>query len=121
MNILPLGPDREITSLKIGVAEPMRTVITAALLLFVFSGVFLPENSSAASPTGWSPVVLPRGDYRQQIKAMPIEQRPGRLLHFYGNTIRMRDQAAGARVVRPVRQIFLGTTQLRDERVFAGR
>ncbi len=45
----------------------------------------------AVAPTqepDWSPIVIPRGEYRDHIKAMPIEDRPYRPLHFYGNTIR---------------------------------
>lgn len=46
---------------------------------------------------------------------MPIAERPGRLLHFYGNTIRMVDQSRQGLPVRPLRQVFLGTTTLRSE------
>lgn len=45
-------------------------------------------GSAAAAEPGWSPIVLPTGEYREQIKSMPIEKRPYRPLHFYGNTIR---------------------------------
>ncbi len=45
-------------------------------------------SSVQANEPGWSPVILPTGDYRDQIKSMPIEQRPYRPLHFYGNTVR---------------------------------
>jgi hypothetical protein len=45
------------------------------------------EQARSAEP-GWSPIVIPTGEYREQIKSMPIEQRPYRPLHFYGNTIR---------------------------------
>ncbi len=64
---------------------------------FVLSTVFfacvatgsciLTTDASSAEP-GWSPIVLPTGEYREQIKSMPIELRPYRPLHFYGNTIR---------------------------------
>jgi hypothetical protein len=37
---------------------------------------------------GWSSIVLPTGDYRKEIKSMPIEVRPYRPLHFYGNAVR---------------------------------
>ncbi len=40
------------------------------------------------APVGWSPVVIASGAYRDQIKSMPIEQRPNRPLHFYGNSVR---------------------------------
>ncbi|TWU56508.1 hypothetical protein Poly51_24190 [Rubripirellula tenax] len=44
-------------------------------------------ETQAAEP-GWSPVIIARGEYRQQIESMPIELRPYRPLHFYGNTVR---------------------------------
>lgn len=37
---------------------------------------------------GWSPVVIARGEFREQVRSLPIEQRPYRPLHFYGNTVR---------------------------------
>jgi|GEM_PF-911324 len=39
---------------------------------------------------GWMPVVVARGELREQIESMPIEARPYRPLHFYGNTVRRR-------------------------------
>ena len=73
---------------------------------FLFSTVFfacvatgsciLTSDASSAEP-GWSPIVLPTGEYREQIKSMPIELRPYRPLHFYGNTVR-RNYYRGAPV-----------------------
>lgn len=37
---------------------------------------------------GWSRAVIATGDQRATIRALPIEQRPYRPLHFYGNTVR---------------------------------
>lgn len=37
---------------------------------------------------GWLPVVFARGALREEIDATPIELRPYRPLHFYGNTVR---------------------------------
>lgn len=89
---------------------------TIACFLFFSAMVGVASNANASSPTGWSPVVLPTGAYRSQIQAMPIEKRPGRLLHVYGNTVRLIDQAPQVDgFARPVRQIFLGTTNLRKE------
>ncbi|TWT79583.1 hypothetical protein CA13_09870 [Planctomycetes bacterium CA13] len=61
------------------------------LNLFVACGLALSVagQSSAAEP-GWSPVVVATGAYRQQIKSTPIENRPYRPGHFYGNTVRRR-------------------------------
>lgn len=49
--------------------------------------VELNAESIAAEP-GWSPNIIARGEERQQIRATPIEQRPYRPLHVYGNTVR---------------------------------
>lgn len=46
------------------------------------------DNEVDASEPGWSPVVIATGEYRESIKSMPIEARPYRPLHFYGNTRR---------------------------------
>ncbi|SFI92038.1 hypothetical protein [Planctomicrobium piriforme] len=34
------------------------------------------------------PVVVARGELREQIEATPMEDRPYRPFHFYGNTVR---------------------------------
>lgn len=56
----------------------------AAAMLVVLAA----SDSASAGEPGWSPVVIARGEYRDQIKSMPMEQRPYRPLHFYGNTVR---------------------------------
>ncbi len=61
------------------------TIYAAALVISYFMGYT--ENVSAAEP-GWSPVIIARGEYKEQIKSLPMEQRPYRPLHFYGNTVR---------------------------------
>ena len=63
----------------------MRNVVTIIFLVSVFA--ITGSESSAAEP-GWSPVIIATGDYRKQIEATPIEQRPYRPLHVYGNTVR---------------------------------
>lgn len=75
--------------------QPIRFVV----VLFVASFFILSERAEAQEP-GWSPVVIPTGDYREQIKSMPIEARPYRPLHFYGNTVR-RNHYRGNPVVTP--------------------
>ncbi len=52
----------------------------------LFVGVLV-EKPVQAEPQ-WVPVVIARGEYRRQLEATPIEQRPNRPLHFYGNTVR---------------------------------
>jgi len=44
--------------------------------------------SATGAEPGWSPVIIATGEYRRQIEALPIEHRPYRPLHFYGNTVR---------------------------------
>ncbi len=42
----------------------------------------------AAAQTGYYPYVIARPQDRAKIRSTPIEQRPYRPLHFYGNTVR---------------------------------
>ena len=72
---------------------------TLALSLF-FAGLAVicaPQTSAAQAPllmgnrygeTGYYPFVIARGDDREIIENTPIELRPYRPMHFYGNTIR---------------------------------
>ena len=48
---------------------------------------FLPGQPACNEPT-WYPYVIARGDDRSRIETTPIEFRPYRPLHFYGNTVR---------------------------------
>lgn len=62
----------------------LRVVMVAMLFSFVGgSGV-----AQAAPPTGWKSNIILRGPERAAVKSMPIEKRPNRPLHVYGNTIR---------------------------------
>jgi hypothetical protein len=82
------------------------------LLLVIFVSV---EGTVAvgASPSDWSPVVIPTGAYRAQIKSLPVQERPGRPLHVYGNTVRLMEQSRSANSpVRPLRQVFIGSPTL---------
>jgi hypothetical protein len=82
---------RGVFSLE-GHHRPMRTIILAALT----AAALLPCPSAAAAGTGFDPRVVTFGPAREQIKSTPIEQRPYRPLHVYGNTIRRR-HARGSR------------------------
>ncbi|TWU42400.1 hypothetical protein [Novipirellula artificiosorum] len=66
----------------------MRNYLLTALTITLFS-ITCYDSSQAAEP-GWSPVVVATGSYRQQIQSTPIEYRPYRPLHFYGNAVRRR-------------------------------
>jgi hypothetical protein len=50
----------------------------------------LPERAEAAKQAGFDPRIVTFGAEREQIKSTPIEQRPYRPLHVYGNSIRRR-------------------------------
>jgi hypothetical protein len=82
---------RGVFSLE-GHHRPMRTIILAALT----AAALLPCPSAAAAGTGFDPRVITFGPAREQIKGTPIEQRPYRPLHVYGNTVRRR-HARGSR------------------------
>jgi hypothetical protein len=63
-------------------------VSLAMLTILACIGDCLNAADPMISHPGWSPVILPTGQYRSEIKSMPIELRPYRPLHFYGNAIR---------------------------------
>lgn len=60
-------------------------VVVGGLAVGLF--VLWAGQASGQQP-GWSPNIIATGEERQQIRATPIEQRPYRPLHFYGNTVR---------------------------------
>jgi hypothetical protein len=55
---------------------------------------------SSAQEPGWSGQVIAFGQQREQIRSTPIEQRPYRPLHFYGNAVR-RAHYHGSVLPRP--------------------
>ncbi len=67
----------------------VRTLITTGALGLIIVGI-----ATAASAAGkkWDSRIILRGAERTAVKSMPIEARPNRPLHFYGNTIRRMDQ-----------------------------
>ncbi len=62
--------------------------------------VVLTVGVTAAVPcpaSGFDPRIVTFGSERDQIKSMPIEKRPNRPLHVYGNSVRRRN----ARTTQP--------------------
>jgi hypothetical protein len=59
----------------------MRKLLLAVVAMLSLVSLPTPVISPAAAATTLS---------RAEIKAMPIEQRPNRPGHFYGNTVRRR-------------------------------
>lgn len=69
-------------------------------LLVIATSLTLPLDiaaaASAARQTGFDPRVVAFGDAREEIKTTPIEKRPYRPLHVYGNTVRRRHYRGGS-------------------------
>lgn len=59
------------------------------ILVAVGLTAFLPTGVDAAG-TGFDPRVVVVGQAREQLKSTPIEERPYRPLHVYGNSVRRR-------------------------------
>lgn len=83
----------------------MRHAALIALLIFGSAG-----SVWGGSPAAWSPVIVATGDYRTKIRSTPIQHRPGRPLHVYGNTIRLFNQSGRAERTRPLQHIVFGTS-----------
>jgi hypothetical protein len=86
--------------------KPSRVALIAAFLLIFVAGS--PDQTTANE---WSPVIIARGSYRSQLRSMPIEKRPYRPLHVYGNAVRLNRERSRAQqplgsvitVARPLR------------------
>ncbi|WP_160148207.1 hypothetical protein [Rubripirellula obstinata] len=63
-------------------------VATSVLITLLISVSPASVQQATAQDPGWSPTIIATGQYREQLKSMPIEQRPYRPLHFYGNSVR---------------------------------
>lgn len=77
----------------------MLRVSLAAFILSAGTLLVNPHTATASSPKvatadsnkpGWLPVVVARGELKQQIESTPIVDRPNRPLHFYGNAVRRK-------------------------------
>jgi hypothetical protein len=68
----------------------MRTLLCLALF----------AASAVAATALADPGVIARGDERARLQNTPIEQRPYRPLHFYGNTVRRRHYRSVSRPTR---------------------
>jgi hypothetical protein len=64
----------------------MHRFSVSLVFCLLVAGLLVPKT--AVAQTGWSPSVIATGEERQKIRSTPIEQRPNRPLHFYGNTVR---------------------------------
>lgn len=79
------------------------------------SGVSVNDVHAAEN---WSPVVIPTGEYRAKIQSTPIPERPGRLLHVYGNAVRWIESTDQAPLTyRPIRRIVVGTDGIRQNAI----
>ena len=67
--------------------EPFLTMRTLIILTLLSVGT---SSVPAIAQTGFDPRIIVFGDEREKIENTPIEQRPNRPLHFYGNTVRRR-------------------------------
>ena len=59
-------------------------------VLVVCLGIAAGCDGLPSLASGFDPRVITFGESREKIKATPIEKRPNRPLHVYGNTVRRR-------------------------------
>ena len=80
-------------------------LFTAIALTFA---VGFPSHTTAED---WSPVVIARGTYRSKLQSMPIEKRPYRPLHVYGNVVRLNRERTST--VQPIGSVIVIARPLR--------
>jgi len=66
----------------------------SAFLLIIVGALLGTGQPAGAAGNGFDPLPIMVGQARQEIKRLPIEQRPYRPLHVYGNTVRRRHHRA---------------------------
>ena len=71
------------------------------LALLTVLSVSLGGIPAVAASTGFDPRIIVFGDERERIQNTPIEQRPNRPLHFYGNSVRRRSTRTVSRPSQP--------------------
>ncbi len=81
-----------------GVTGTMRFALLVTLALVA---VLAP---AAAPRAGAPPVLVAQNLSRTQIRSMPIEARPNRPIHIYGNAVRRRYHRAATPAPAPLRQ-----------------
>jgi hypothetical protein len=64
-------------------------------MAIVAAAALLPE--ARARDASFDPRVVTFGESREKIKATPIEKRPNRPLHVYGNSVRRRHSRSASR------------------------
>lgn len=68
-----------------------RFLLTITILSLPFDAI---APVAGAANTGFDPRIIAFGEAREQIQNTPIDQRPYRPLHVYGNTVRRRNNRA---------------------------
>jgi hypothetical protein len=67
-------------------------LIVSVFVLISLAATTAPAQAAGSSPLGSSAPIIATGAQREYIRSLPIEQRPNRPLHFYGNTVRRMNQ-----------------------------
>ena len=81
-------PDRTIAP------PPQGDRWSMSLLRVILVAAAAVATAAPAAGAGFDPHVVTFGSERDQIKSIPIEKRPNRPLHVYGNSIRRRHDRA---------------------------
>ena len=64
-------------------------VLLVALVLMMGSRESTGQTPYLEEP-GWCFTIIAKGEFKQQLEATPIELRPYRPFHFYGNAVRRK-------------------------------
>jgi hypothetical protein len=64
----------------------------SAPLLIILGALLVTGPTAGGAGNGFDPRPIVVGQARQEIKRLPIEQRPNRPPHVYGNSVRRRHQ-----------------------------
>ena len=89
----------------------MDSKIISLSLLILGAVISLSPSQVCAQNSSYYPYVFARGSDRQVLRNMPIEQRPSRPMHFYGNAVR-RNRVLASSNQRPFVNLSRGVVQV---------
>ena len=97
--------------------SPLAFWAAGLTLMFVSDRAVAQLGSRFSNPAGYYPYAIARPEDRSWIRSLPVEQRPTRPLHFYGNRVRQayHSEAKAKYTVGPTDRTLFTARPLRPQ------
>ena len=84
-------------------SQSLRRAAACLCVLVIIISARDAVSQTIPSGNGYYPYTIARSQDREWIRSLPMEQRPNRPLHFYGNTVRRQSVQRPSYIVQPKR------------------